>query len=102
MFTLGDLARAMIKLCFASMLLALTACGPTQQPGGASSVNTAEVNPAGGQTAALTDTDRARFDVEGARLGMAYADVRAAWHKAHPAYRISEKTEWIEGLGSYV
>ncbi len=90
----------MIKLCFASMLLALTACGPTQQPGGESAVNTAEANPAGGT--GLTDADRARFDVDGARLGMSYADVRAAWHKAHPAYRISEKTGWTEGLETFV
>jgi len=92
----------MIKLCFASTLLALAACGPSQQPGGGSSVNTAEAHPAGGRTTALTDADRARFDVEGVRLGMSYADVRAAWHKAHPAYRITETTGWIEGLGTYV
>ncbi|MEO7679413.1 MAG: hypothetical protein ABIS14_01800 [Sphingomonas sp.] len=50
----------------------------------------------------MRDADRVRFDVDDARLGMSFAEVEKVWREKHPGYLLEKKSEWVEGLGSYV
>ena len=50
----------------------------------------------------LTDAEKMKYDVDGAQLGASYAAIRSIWVRSHPRYHVETKTDWIEGLGSYV
>src|SRR3954462_6889148 len=85
------------------LILALAACSPQPSSDRARSGNDDQTAaPVSNVVTAMSDADRARFDVDDVRLGMTFSDVEKAWRQKHPGYKLEKKSEWVEGLGSYV
>jgi hypothetical protein len=73
-------------LLAATLLCGLTACGPRQP---AASAPTEAPNDAPtGPARLLSAADKAKYDIDGALLGMSYAEIASIWRKRHPGYKI--------------
>lgn len=50
----------------------------------------------------LSDLQKMQFDISGAYLGDSFAAVKKAWMRSHSNFRVETKTDWMNGVGTFV